>query len=567
MPSVSGAALTNYTLVTVAGNLSIGASVPTPVVITVNEKCKVYGAALPVLDGVVSGLTGSAQVTIHYFTEASSASSAGTYAINASVSGVDVGKYSFTINPSILTITKAPLSILAPEATKVYGSPNPSVQWTVSGLLLNDEAIITTATDASSTSESGLYGLYPDITGVGLENYNISTTAGTLLISKATLTVIGGLFTRKYRSDNPSFTYNIVGFVLNEDIQVLDSLPKAFTIASEYSTTGTYPVVYSDAEDKNYAFEYREGILNVVKSDQSISISSNRARVKVGESIRLTASASSDLPLKITVDDTTVVSHIGTTFFGLKEGITSIRLSQPGDTNYVAGRDTLVTFVSTSTGVVSAQYLAITGPTQVVPNKGYRYQMTARPGFSYKWVHSGEGVQFVPTQNVDSAKVEIIWPDTVSSKLYGYIYDDFGNLIKSDSLTITVNFSPSALLAAELSEQLTPLVCPPVVTDCSNSFILNFNLGRSLGSASGCSKGGYEDFTLSGRLDTLVMGNSNNLRLSGYKGESVPFDFYGIWLDYGNDGDYGVEDFIAASLAPDTVFEVKNYVIKTNEGF
>ena len=128
VPTVSGAALSNYSLTIVNGTLSITAN-GNSLVINVHSSARVYGAANPAFAGDVTGVLPGDNVVVTYGTTATTASSSGNYPIGASVSGTSASNYIATINPGALAITAAStittVATSAPSASSAQTSPSP----------------------------------------------------------------------------------------------------------------------------------------------------------------------------------------------------------------------------------------------------------------------------------------------------------------------------------------------------------------------------------------------------------------------------------------------------------
>ena len=105
--------------------------------------CIVYGENNPIFtisyDGFVNNENESTlDVIPSATTPATPTSNVGTYTI--SLNGGSATNYIFTLKSGILTITKAPLAIVINDATRSYGTSNPSFGATYSGLK-NDETV------------------------------------------------------------------------------------------------------------------------------------------------------------------------------------------------------------------------------------------------------------------------------------------------------------------------------------------------------------------------------------------------------------------------------------------
>ena len=122
----------------VPGTLTV---TPAALTITAANKSKVYGAALPTFTasytGFVNGDTAAKLDTpVTLTTAATEGSNAGSYPIT--VSGATAANYTVTFVNGTLTITKAPLTVAAQDATKVYGSANPMFTAIYTGFVNGD---------------------------------------------------------------------------------------------------------------------------------------------------------------------------------------------------------------------------------------------------------------------------------------------------------------------------------------------------------------------------------------------------------------------------------------------
>lgn len=92
----------------------------------------------------------------------------------------------------------------------------------------------------------------------------VSTTFN---IEKVRLTIAANQVTRVYGDENPELTYNISGFVGNDDVSCLATKPSVNTEATKESPVGDYPINISGGEAQNYDFTYEEGAkLTVTKA-------------------------------------------------------------------------------------------------------------------------------------------------------------------------------------------------------------------------------------------------------------------------------------------------------------
>ncbi|MGC4021764.1 MAG: MBG domain-containing protein [Cyclobacteriaceae bacterium] len=114
---------------------------------------------------------------------------AGVSTISASQPG-DNKFNAATIVTQTLIVTKAPLTVLADDKTRAYGTSNPVFTATITGFV-NGETISVLSgtpafsTTALSTSSAGTYAITTDISQVSANNYSISAVNGTLYITTA----------------------------------------------------------------------------------------------------------------------------------------------------------------------------------------------------------------------------------------------------------------------------------------------------------------------------------------------------------------------------------------------
>jgi hypothetical protein len=182
----SGLTATNYTITFVNGTLTI---TPAPLTVTANNATKVYGQANPAFTvsyyGFVNGDTASSLGgTLSFSMPATASSPAGTYAITPS--GLTSSNYRITFANGTFTITPAPLTVTANNATKVYGQANPTFTVSYSGFVNGDTSSVLSgkpslSTTATSTSPVG--------------SYPITVTQGTLSDANYTFTFVNGTLT------------------------------------------------------------------------------------------------------------------------------------------------------------------------------------------------------------------------------------------------------------------------------------------------------------------------------------------------------------------------------------
>ena len=85
-------------------------------------------------------------------------------------------------------VTQPALTVAANNATRLYGAANPSFTGTVTGSKNTDTFTESFTTTATLTSAPGTYPIVPAASGTDLADYTVSTTYGTLTITKAPAT-------------------------------------------------------------------------------------------------------------------------------------------------------------------------------------------------------------------------------------------------------------------------------------------------------------------------------------------------------------------------------------------
>lgn len=165
-----------------------------------------------------------------------------------------------------------------------------------------------------------------------------SNVAASYTINPASLTIIANDASRKYGTENPKLICSFFGFKNGETEEVLTRMPSVETTATRESNVGTYPIIPSGAEAQNYTFNYERGTLTITKADQAIEWEQHFGTVNVGDVVELTATSSTDLPVKYTSTDESIAEIFtqgGKKYVEfLKPGNVSLRATQEGNENY-----------------------------------------------------------------------------------------------------------------------------------------------------------------------------------------------------------------------------------------
>jgi 6-phosphogluconolactonase (cycloisomerase 2 family) len=275
VPAVSdngAGVLPNYAVTLTNGTLTIN---PAPLTVTAANTTMVYGDPVPVLSGTITGIKNADNITATYSTTATSASPVGTYPIVPAVSDNGTGKlanYTVTSN-NMLTITPAPLTVTAANASMVFGDPLPVLSGTVSGIKNGNNITATYSTTATSTSPVGTYPIVPAVsdnsTGA-LANYTVVVNNGTLAINPAPLTVTAANASRLYGDPNPAFTGTITGLKNGDSVGAVFSSP-----VTPASPVGNYAIIPTLVDPNNqlsnYVVTLNNGVLTVAPAPLSVT--------------------------------------------------------------------------------------------------------------------------------------------------------------------------------------------------------------------------------------------------------------------------------------------------------
>ena len=129
---------------------------PAPLTVTANNASMVYGAAVPALTDLITGfvngqnnsvVTGAATITT---TATSTSTVAGSpYLITITAGTLSAPNYTFTtFNNGSLTVTPAPLTVTANNASMVYGAAVPALTDVITGFVNGqNSSVVTGAAD------------------------------------------------------------------------------------------------------------------------------------------------------------------------------------------------------------------------------------------------------------------------------------------------------------------------------------------------------------------------------------------------------------------------------------
>lgn len=288
----------NYAVTLTNGTLSVA---PAPLTVTANPSTKVYGDANPTFAATYAGFVNSETPsvltgTLIFTTPADVTTGVGSLSVTPS--GLTSTNYDITFTPGQLTITQAPLTIAAANASRAYGSGNPTFSGTISGIRNNDPITATYGAPATAATDVGNYPIVPtpvDANPAKLPNYSVTLTNGTLTITRAPLTVTPANVTLIQGDQLPILTGVVVG-IMNSDPITASYTTTAVTQPYVTGTPGPYDINASLADPNNrlgnYSVTLNKGTLTLTANAPPVlgAVSAPSTPVQLGASI--TASAS-----------------------------------------------------------------------------------------------------------------------------------------------------------------------------------------------------------------------------------------------------------------------------------
>lgn len=281
--TVSGGVATNYSFTEyIPGTLTITQA---PLGISAQSTVREYGEANPEFQFAYSGFKNedteeclTALPTV--VTSATPTSSVGEYEITPN--GAEAKNYAISYTSGTLTVNKAPLTVQAEAAERVYGDENPKFTFAYSGFKNEEtEEVFTNrpsaTTEAGLTSAVGTYDIVPS--GAEAQNYDITYKNGTLSVTKAPLAVGIVDNKREYGEENPAIALTYSGFKNSDNENCITEKPVVTVNAEKKSDVGEYTISVAGGLAQNYMFtEYNEGKLTIEKAPLTV-IAENKERL------------------------------------------------------------------------------------------------------------------------------------------------------------------------------------------------------------------------------------------------------------------------------------------------
>jgi LPXTG-site transpeptidase (sortase) family protein len=242
---------------------------PRALVVTPDNKTKVFGATFTAFTGTVTGVQTGDNITATYASAgAPPAAAAGTYAITATLNdpGNRLSNYTVTLNTGTLTVGLNLLTVTADNKTMVYGDPDPAFTFTYAGFQGTDTPAVLTTQPTCQAATHNAIGTFPITCSGGLDdNYSFAYIAGTLTVTSRPLTVTPNNQTKIYGDIFTAFTGTVTGMQASDNITVVYSS----TGSPAATTVGTYPIIatLNDPNNRlaNYTVTLNTGTLTVTR--------------------------------------------------------------------------------------------------------------------------------------------------------------------------------------------------------------------------------------------------------------------------------------------------------------
>ena len=279
--TILGGTAANYNITHVNGTLSVAKA---ELIVTADNKSKVYGAVEPILGYTPSGTLyytdGYNVITgVTLSTATGAAATAGDHTIT--ILGGTAANYNVTHVNGTLIVAKAELTVTADAKSKVYGAVEPILGYTPSGTLYYSDGYnvitgVTLNTDSGAAATAGSHTI--TILGGTASNYNITLVNGTLSVAKAELTVTADNKSKVYGAVEPVLGYTPSGTLYYTDGYNVITGVTLSTATGAAATTGDHTISISSGTTTNYNITHVNGILSVAKAELTVT-ADNKSKV------------------------------------------------------------------------------------------------------------------------------------------------------------------------------------------------------------------------------------------------------------------------------------------------
>ncbi|MGJ1196558.1 MBG domain-containing protein, partial [Sphingobacterium spiritivorum] len=253
----------NYDIVYTAADLTITKATLN---ILADAKSKVYGTTDPALTYTITGFAnGDDQSIITGALTRVAGEAVGTYAIEQGTLAT-TANYDITYTGANFNITKATLNIVADAKSKVYGTADPALTYTITGFANgDDQSIITGALTRVAGEDAGIYAIEQGILAAGA-NYDITYTGADFTITGGTLFISAEAKTKVYGTADPALTYTVTGFANGDDQSIITGT----LVRVKGEDTGIYTIEQGSLKAKGYTIIYTKADFTISKATLGI---------------------------------------------------------------------------------------------------------------------------------------------------------------------------------------------------------------------------------------------------------------------------------------------------------
>ncbi|MHC1706862.1 MAG: MBG domain-containing protein [Bacteroidales bacterium] len=281
-------------------------------------------------------------------------------------------------------------------------------------------------------------------------SYLADSAVAQLIIDKAELFFNANNYMKFCGENNPTFEYDISGFVYSDSINILDSLPQIICTATTESPPGVYNIEFSDGEDNNYIYQFTNGTLTVLNIPVTIN-GPDTVKFCQGSEVPLVATSITGASYQWLLNDLILPG----------ENDSSIYVSQEGKYSVVATMNGICPNQSPPVVLIEVPLpdnsVTINGNTAFCTGDSTELQVLTQSGYTYQWEKNGNEIpgETSPVLTVNSSgfySVQITneyFCTTTSQPIEIIVhnlpdlqFDDPGDSICFNSLPILLNANP-----------------------------------------------------------------------------------------------------------------------------
>ena len=194
---------------------------------------------------------------------------AGSVTITASQPGNSLYKPAAPKSQTLLIMPKA-VTAFADAKSKVYGSSDPELTYSVSPALVNDDAF-TGALTRDAGENTGTYIISQGTLALS-SNYVLTVDTALFAITRKDLVVTADDKSKIYGANIPVLSAHYDGFVNGDSSSVFTTPVVLSTVAIDTSSVGTYPITASGATATNYSISFVPGTLTITPADATMTL-------------------------------------------------------------------------------------------------------------------------------------------------------------------------------------------------------------------------------------------------------------------------------------------------------